>query len=359
MDNTQPWLQPFPETGYNPMSSHSVSSYFIRPSKVVKPSSRNNSPRSLKRRKTTTSAPTSTRTKSFVDQLPSTSQQWTVPDVTRSRPVSWHPNSMEDFYNASYGTGTMVDGQCLSTFGFSTTNVNGLITPISHPVINEPQIQELITPLDEYSMGASTYMCNNNFVDNQSWMVLNQQKCNPYTLNDLYQVDSILPTWQLSQAPVQPPHTVHTAPSSPTCLPLHVDTLSLDTTDLDEKSHSEELVGMGLYDSPADVQSTSLLFGGMSSVSRRGLKLEESFIPEDRPDEDLDEDAETEDDDDEEEEPFEVPRKMDYSSQSIANQMGFLPIQQEPDSLASRYLATLGQLSSAYYPTSHPGYNWI
>lgn len=268
---------------------------------------------------------------------------------------------MEDFYNASCSTGTMVDGQCLSALAFSTINVHGLVTPLSHPVINEPQIQELITPLDEYPMSASTYMGNNHFIDNHSWMVHSQQKCDPYAFNDLYQVEPLQPTWQPSQAQVQPPTTLHTAPSSPECLPRQVDTLSLDTTDLDDKNHSEELVGMGLYDSPADVQSTSFLFGGISSASRRGLKLEESFVPEDRPDEELEEDAETEEGEGEadEEVTFEVPGKMEYSSQSIANHMGFVPTQQEPDSLASRYLATLGQLSSAYYPTSHPGYNWI
>jgi hypothetical protein len=352
-------MQPFPEAGYNPASSSSVSSYFIRPNKVVKPTSRNNSPRSLKRRKTTTSAPTATRNKSFIDHLPTTAQQWPVSNGTRSRPVSWHPTSMDDFYNIPYNTDS-------SAFAYSTTNVNGLITPLSHPIANEPQIQELITPLDEYPVDASNYMGNNGFVDENAWMLQSQQKCYPYSFGLAYQANQLQPTWQLNQSQqLQSSLSVQTAPSSPDCLPLQVDTLSLDTADLDGKVHSEELVGMGLYDSPADVQSTSLLFGGISNATRKGLKLEESFVPEDREDEELDdgeEDAEVEEDEEEEEEdeesPFEVPMKMEYSSQSIANQMGFIT-QQEPDSLASRYLATLGQLSSAYYPTSHPGYGWI
>lgn len=265
---------------------------------------------------------------------------------------------MDDYYNITYNTGSTVDDQSLSAFTFSTTNVNGLVTPLSHPIGNEPQIQELITPLDEYPFDASTYRDNNNFVDQHTWMLQSQQKVEPYVYSLPYQNDSLQSTWHLSQQ-AQPSQSLQTAPSSPDCLPLQVDTLRLDTTDLDGKSHSEELVGMGLYDSPADVQSTSLLFGGMSNLSRRGLKLEESFVPEDRDDEELDDDLETEDEDDDEEDSFEVPRKMEYSSQSIANHMGFLPSQQEPDSLASQYLATLGQLSSAYYPTSHPGYNWI
>lgn len=272
---------------------------------------------------------------------------------------------MDDFYHNPCHTGPSVNGPYPSAFAFATTNVNGLITPLSHPIANEPQIQELITPLDEYPLDASTYMGNNDFVDDHAWVLQSQQKCDPYSFNLAYQANSLQPTWQLNQSQqFQPSLSVQTAPSSPDCLPLHVDTLSLDTADLDDKGHSEELVGMGLYDSPADVQSTSLLFGGISSTTRKGLKLEESFVPEDREDEELDdgeeeEDVEGEEEEEEEEEtPFEVPIKMEYSSQSIANHMGFIT-QQEPDSLASRYLATLGQLSSAYYPTSHPGYGLI
>lgn len=270
---------------------------------------------------------------------------------------------MDDFYNIPYNTRPLVCNQDLPTFDYSATNVNGLITPLSHPIANEPQIQELITPLDEYPLDTSTYLGNNGFVDDHAWLLQSQQKCNPYSFNLPYQGNLLQPTWQLDQ--LQQPHSslnVQTAPSSPDCLPLQVDTLSLDTADLDEKGPSEELVGMGLYDSPADVQSTSLLFGGASNTTRKGLKLEESFVPEDRDDEEFDdaeEEAEAEEDQEEEvQTPLDASRKMEYSSQSIANHMGFLT-QQEPDSLASRYLATLGQLSSAYYPTSHPGYGWI
>ncbi|KEF53568.1 uncharacterized protein A1O9_10543 [Exophiala aquamarina CBS 119918] len=369
MENTQPWTQRFAEPAFNPASSssHGVSSYFVRPNKVVKPSSRNNSPRTLKRRKTTTSAPsTTTRTRSFVDHLPTTTaaQQWPLANAARSRPVSWHPTSMDDFYTISYNTPPLVRSQALPAYDYSTTNVNGLITPLSHPVANEPQIQELITPLDEYPGHTSTYSGNSGLAEDQAWLLQSQQKCNPYSFNLPYQGNLLQSTWQPNQSQ-QPPSSlnVHTAASSPDCLPLHVDTLSLDTVDL-EKGPSEELVGMGLYDSPADVQSTSLLFAGISNATRKGLILEESFVPEDRDDEELDEDALAEDDEDDEDQdeeletPFDGSRKMDYSSQSIANHMGFLT-HQEPNSLATTYLATLGQLSSAYYPTAHPGYGWI
>jgi len=75
---------------------------------------------------------------------------------------------------------------------------------------------------------------------------------------------------------------------------MGLDTLSLDNGCSGSKDDAEELVGMGLYDSPAEVQSSSLLFNGFSRSGRKVLKLEESFEPEER------EEEEDEEDDDEE-----------------------------------------------------------
>merc|ERR1712000_453164 len=87
---------------------------------------------------------------------------------------------------------------------------------------------------------------------------------------------------------------VPTAPSSPDCPPfpnIDLDNLSLGTTSGKAKVDSEELVGMGLYDSPAEVQSSSLLFGRFSQSGQKSLKLAESFEPVEQ-DEDADEDDE-------------------------------------------------------------------
>lgn len=68
---------------------------------------------------------------------------------------------------------------------------------------------------------------------------------------------------------------------------------SFDVVQMEEAVEKDELVGMGLYDSPAQVQSASLLFSGPLPVRRKSLKLEESFEPVPQSD-DEDEDAESE-----------------------------------------------------------------
>jgi len=68
---------------------------------------------------------------------------------------------------------------------------------------------------------------------------------------------------------------------------------SFDVVQIEEAVEKDELVGMGLYDSPAQVQSANLLFSGPLPVRRKSLKLEESFEPVPQSD-DEDEDAESE-----------------------------------------------------------------
>lgn len=167
-------------------------------------------------------------------------------------------------------------------------------------------------------------------------------------------------SWQYSHLPYSAP--VQTAPSSPDCPPsTGMDGLSLGTTDPQAKDSGEELVGMGLYDSPAQVHSTSFFFEGSTVAQRKSLKLEESFEPTEREEEDDDEvddqdDAE-EDEDVADQDSFQVPEKTSYPSQSIASHFPVLA-EQNQDSIAAQYLATLGQLNSPYYPSSH-GYGWV
>lgn len=144
---------------------------------------------------------------------------------------------------------------------------------------------------------------------------------------------------------------------------IDIGTLSLDNGgETGDTGAAEELVGMGLYDSPAEVQSTSFLFGGISS-GRKALKLEESFEPgeqeegEEREAEDAQE-QETLENDDATDDALEMCDNPDYASQSIASHLTF-GAQPEVNPLAFNYLATLSQLNSAYYPTASHGYGWI
>jgi len=319
----------------------------------------------LGRRKTTTSATTSTRNRSVVDHLRSTSQPWQNSDASRSRPVSWHPSSV-DALNIPFNPS--VNGQDLSLWNFPTVQVNGLITPLSYPPVNEPQIQELFTPLDELPGQDMAFAYGNGPFSQQPWLAQGQLKGDPYSFNNFHQPTSIQPSWQFDQQCTSA--NIQTAPSSPDYLPIQtigLDTLSIDNAAIGSKEDSEELVGMGLYDSPAEVQSSSLLFGRTASVGRRALKLEESFEPveadgeEEEEDDDDDEGAQGEEsgvEDDTSDETFDSTENIDYSSQSIANHLTF-ETQSEVDPIASKYLATLGQLNTAYYPTGYPGYGWI
>ncbi len=118
---------------------------------------------------------------------------------------------------------------------------------------------------------------------------------------------------------------------------------------------------MGLYDSPAEVQSSSFLFGRMSIPERKSLKLEEEFEPTEL-DEEQDDDAEQDDDsiqsDTRSEDAFPSSDRVESGSRSIADHLAFAA-PPETDSLASRYLETLTQLNSAYYPAGHQSYGWI
>ncbi|EXJ84232.1 hypothetical protein A1O3_04899 [Capronia epimyces CBS 606.96] len=365
MATSQTWGHAL-EVPYNPAATASVSSYFARPLKVVKSNSRNGSPRDLGRRKTTTAATISSRARSVVDHLRSNvhSQQWQCSESSRSRPLSWHPTSIEE-HDMVFDPS--VSDQGFSGWNFSTAQVNGLFTPISYPAINEPQMEELYTPLEELPGPDVVPAYEARHFGEQAWLGQDPPKVQPYSFGMFPQSSSPQPPWQFSQGAML--GEVPTAPSSPDFFPvpnMDLGTLSLDNTG--DNEDAEELVGMGLYDSPAEVQSSSFLCAGLSS-GRRALKLEESFEPMEQ--DDGEEGEEGDDDDDEAaqgQETFEQDAVLEhapdssgeanYNSQSIASHLTF-GTQSEVNPIAFKYLATLSQLNSAYYPAASHGYGWI
>jgi len=368
MNHSQHGEYSLPDSAYNSAMLANVSSYFVPPNKVVKPNSRNSSPRTLGRRKTTTSATFSSRTRSVVDSLRTSAQQCQNPESKRSRPTSWHPNSVEAT-NLLFDPSINV--QDLTAWNFSTAQVNGLITPLSYPSMNEPQIQELFTPLDGVPGQDMPFPYENQLYHERSWLSLDQTKPDQYSFPIYLEQPLVQPCWQFNHPTMAP--TVQTAPSSPDCPPVQnmgLDTLSLDNGCSGSKDDAEELVGMGLYDSPAEVQSSSLLFNGFSRSGRKVLKLEESFEPEECEEEEDEEEYEEEggdytqaqesvNDEGTSSEAFNNSSyNADYDSQSIASHLTF-GMRPDADSIASKYLATLRQLNSAYYPTGHAGYGWI
>lgn len=253
-------------------------------------------------------------------------------------------------------------------FMYGTTAANGLVTPMSYPLADEPQIQELITPLEELSAQEIGPHYPSTAYEYPYWMVPDMGKQQIYAMDHMFpQQQQILPsTWQFN------PHLntsdIPTAPTSPTFLPIQggVDAspLSLDTHHPPGKPEGEELVGMGLYDSPADVQSSSLLFGGglYGMGRKKSLKLEESFEPGPETS-DADEEAEEDEDDDNDDEEPGPPELPVYQEQptnpasSMAGQSFFFD--SEADLSAASYPATMGYLPNGGYQMQYQGYGWV
>ncbi|EXJ78492.1 hypothetical protein A1O1_08893 [Capronia coronata CBS 617.96] len=257
-----------------------------------------------------------------------------------------------------------VNGEDLSGCSFSTVQVNGLFTPLSYQPINDPQLEELFTPLDELPGPERDTAYETQPFDEHSWLGHGQSKSPAYSFDMCPPPLSAQSSWHFHQRPASV--EVQTAPSSPDFLQhTNIDT---DVSSLDNATgtteNAEELVAMGLYDSPAEVQSSSFLFGRASS-ERKALKLEESFEPADR-----DEGEEAGGDDATSEATFEyddTPQDVlrdhafpaaDYTSQSIASHLTY-GAQPEVNPMAFQYLATLCQLNSPYYPTASHGYGWV
>lgn len=304
--NQIPWSYQAPETMYSQSQYNSpfagnVSSYFRRPTRIVKSSSRNNSPVHSARRKTTSTIPIS-RTRSVHDRRqPHISQQYHTQQSVR--PVSWHPNSDASF---NFSAPDLLQAPVSHTYYqpypfFGTTTANGLVTPTSYPIADEPQIQELITPLEELSARGQMQTYGFEGLNQQSWLLQDPPKSQGYSMDSMFPQNHAQQPWVWNHQTSM--LDVPTAPSSPDFLPIQggieASPLNLNTHNLlgPTTNDGEELVGMGLYDSPADVQSSSLLFGG--GLAKRQLKLEESFEPATDTGEEADDEEDAESDEEE------------------------------------------------------------
>ena len=253
------------------------------------------------------------------------------PNINQDRPLSWHPTSFDQPFDFSQHSQVNFFPQFdVLTSTFTTAEINGLITPMSAPVPNEPQIREFLTPLedcppqtnpnipfvDDYVSKMGTYYLPEQNYQAEDQMFVTEQV--PYQ----YQYPMPL-AYQLQ--PANYPHlNVDTAPPSPTLLPIR----NFDNDDAaspfvlsSPRVEKDELVGMGLYDKPQDVQSNTLFGGGPTSMAAltagigKGLKLEESFEP--PPAEDDEE--EDDNDDNEETEENEEPEDLAASTATVTS----------------------------------------
>ena len=251
---------------------------------------------------------------------------------------------------------------------YGTTAVNGLVTPMSYPMPDEPQIQELITPLEELSAQEAAVRYSSVPYQYQYWMAPDVGKDQVYAMDDMFpqQQQMIPPTWQYESQYLAA--DVPTAPSSPTFLPIQggveASPLSLDTEHVPSNTDGEELVGMGLYDSPADVQFSNSFSGGVDGAGRkRSLKLEESFEP---PPPRNNDDAGDRESDAEEESDDEVDYETEFSvhqdqafrpTSSMVGQSFFFDSGTDGNVVA--YDPSMTYVQSGGYQTQYPGYGWI
>ncbi len=295
-----------------------ISSYFGRPAKIAKPSSRGNSPKTLSRRRTTASH--STRHHAALQGSISNcgvrgSEGNAVAENTR--PISWHPNSVktrplndwafsQQFPDSTYPMQLFTDP-------FATAEVNGLITPLSQPSSAESCYQEGFIPLEEMPMQNldNTYSFPKQAWPPQHSLALHYPTHQPTTYRPTYRTEQEGPFAYTSA----PDMYSGTAPPTPDFFATSNDAAVEGGSLLAVPQHEDEvLVGMGLYDPPTSPNSTILdgsqIVLPQNGSAGKGLKLEETFQPsneENRDDDDDDSNDDEADDNERTEEPFTAP----------------------------------------------------
>lgn len=215
----------------------------------------------------------------------------------KARPISWHPSSMPQGPVDSPGAYPTQQPTSTCNFppgSFTTTQVNGLITPLSQPCFDDPFNAEHFTGLDE---DPYAYLDEFRGDATPAWSTYSYFPDPAGLPNDNNVVNSVAHDY--SSPPNLKPQ-LDTAPSSPNFLPTQG--LSQFEHRKDEPtllskidSTANDLVGMGLYDPPSPCTGT-LFSGSLGGGSiGKGLKLEETFEPSTVQDDDDDEDAQEED----------------------------------------------------------------
>lgn len=214
----------------------------------------------------------------------------------RSRPTSWHAAFVND-YQQFQPFPAYLQPQQYDVYG-NTIVTHGLPTLSSFSVVDDGFLDCPNIALDH--MNSQDLNPFPNTLQHAN-MYTELADSNPFLFTsgstNIYMDNSLgLPNTPWPYCAADLSHNIQTAPVSPDFLPLPEmgDTFNVEYND--EGPEKDELVGMGLYDSPADVQSSSLLFGGCLPVRRKSLKLEESFEPGPISDEDNNSEAGEQDD---------------------------------------------------------------
>ena len=208
-----------------------------------------------------------------------------------TRPISWHPNSMNlnpaktwpfpyQPLDAAYSMHFLNDP-------FTTTQVNGLITPLTQASSGESCYNETFTPLDEMQLQCidNTYPFPDQTGYNPSWIPQNNPaQHDPARQPSMYSGTHMMHR-QMPFTYVSAPDTyTGTAPPTPDFLPTSTYGYGGEEgPQITREPDGEVLVGMGLYDAPSSPNSNALSGGQIALPHRtsagKGLKLEETFQP--------------------------------------------------------------------------------
>ncbi|KAB8240102.1 hypothetical protein BDV35DRAFT_386108 [Aspergillus flavus] len=208
--------------------------------------------------------------------------------ATATRPISWHPASLE---TAAY----------TSPPYFQTTAAEnlGVMAPSTQPM---GPATTTLADADPASMQQSSFLdMSGSQIDPVTWdnsapnMTTMAQPMSDNWPFDMMSMNNSIPSADVEASGYAsaPSSGYLTGPSTPDFLPIqHPDSTSksLHESTSDEPA-GDELVGMGLYNHPDPFLDTSF-----HEVSGKGLKLEETFTPSSDDEADDSKDAESEDD---------------------------------------------------------------
>jgi hypothetical protein len=212
---------------------------------------------------------------------------------------------------------------------FTTTQVNGLITPLTQASSGGSCYNETFTPLEEMQLQCldSTYPFPEQAGYAACWPPQNNPaQQHPATQNSTYRgtymVDQQTPFTYASAPDVY----TGTAPPTPEFPPASSYPLgNEEKPQAINEANDEVLVGMGLYDAPASPNPTGLLGTQITLPHRpsagKGLKLEETFQPSIEENSDDDDGSNDDGSNDDEPESTEETKLLDLASSHQAMQL--------------------------------------
>lgn len=239
----------------------------------------------------------------------------------KSRPMSWHPGparytgySAPFFLAPSQNTTTTMEmpSQPLNAVPYGDDNTfsypmqelpvsNDSFAPFTVYEEPEPMQQPGTVPMDASQVDPGWDVA----VSNMSTVAPPMPECWAF---DMMSMNNSIPSADVAPSCYEsvPSSGCLTGPSTPEFLPIQKfgDEPSLADASLNNQEPENELVGMGLYNSPG------MLEPPRQGVSGKGLKLEETFTPSsDNEDEDKDDDDADADEEQDDVEPIKQPVK--------------------------------------------------